>query len=71
MWAWIELIGIILLIVWACQPSGSKKKNNHTSHYPGGYTMNHTPPARTDDEIPTPKFEGGYHGELNKEFENK
>lgn len=67
--AWLELIGIILLIVWACQPSGSKKKNNYTPHYPGDYTSNHTPPSSTDSTMPTKQYSGGDTSHLNKEFE--
>lgn len=72
MWAFIEAIGVILLLVWAFKDSGStKKKNNYTSHYSGGFTMNHTPPPTTDREMTTQKFPSGYNGELNKKFESK
>lgn len=65
------LIELILLILWCVLLfGGSDKKKNNNQHYPGGYTYNHTPPP-VDTKMPTQKFEGGYNGELNKEFENK
>ena len=64
----IEFILVVALLIWAFGSSGKKKTKTH--HYSGGYTINHTPPP-VDESMPTQKFEGGYNGELNKEFENK
>lgn len=66
------LIELILLIAFCYLLFGSprSKKSGGTNRYGGGYTYNHTPPP-VDTKMPTQKFEGGYNGELNKEFENK